>query len=453
MRLISSLFRGVSRPANRLNVRLILEALEARQVMSAAALTAPTDLPYGKIAVVAQDEYLMDHGQLTYTDVTNIFAVADGTEQAVFNGSQVSFTPVANPSATATIKDRELKTLQTLVTDANLWGMSSAVADLAGKVGNYSPANETYQGNTLLASGTLAQGDLKAILRELVDKWFYGTDTPAIDDPGATYQWAKGSLFGAKGPLASDVAQGYAADCYFMSSLAETALQSPQTIKDMFTPEGNGVYIVRFYQYNAASGTWVADYVTVNRELPVNAQGQFVYANANFGGQPTNYTSTSNVLWVALAEKAYAQLAAEGWSRAQGTMDRSSVGGNPADNTNAYSSIDYGQDLVATQQITGFANASWVSFPSNHPNQAANYFSAVIADFQAGDIITFATNKHVPKSTGLLGYHVYSMTSYNAANQTVTLVNPYWYDGQKTETVTLTELEVYFQGCAVVTPN
>jgi hypothetical protein len=54
---------------------------------------------------------------------------------------------------------------------------------------------------------------------------------------------------------------------------------------------------------------------------------------------------------------------------------------------------------------------------------------------------------------GLLGYHVYYLTGYNAANQTVTLVNPYWNDGRKTETVTLTELEEHFQGCAVVTPN
>ena len=62
-------------------------------------------------------------------------AVADGTEKAVFNGSQVSFTPVANPSTTSTVNGKELKILQTLVSDATEWGMSSALADLASLTG------------------------------------------------------------------------------------------------------------------------------------------------------------------------------------------------------------------------------------------------------------------------------------------------------------------------------
>jgi hypothetical protein len=433
--------------------RLTLEELEARQVLSATSLTAPTDLPKGEIAQVAQAEYVLDNGHLSYADVLNILAVADGTEKATFQGGRVAFTAVRNPGATSTVTACELKALQRLVRDAGLWGMASAVADLAGKVVGYDAANATYLGKPLLASGSLAAGAPGATLRDLVDNWLLGTDLPAIGDPGATYRPARGSLFGPGGPVPSDVAQGYAADCYFLSSLAETALQSPQTIESMFTPEGHGVYIVRFYQYNPASSRWVPDYLTVNSELPVNAQGQFVYANADFGGHTTSYTSTANVLWVALAEKAYAQLAAEGWSRAQGTADGSGVSGNPADNGNAYRSLDYGKNLVATQQITGFAAAAWVSFPSHHATQAANLLSTVIADFQAGDLVTFATNGSVPASTHLVGYHVYYLKSYDKANQTVTLVNPYWNLGKKTVTVTLTELEQDFQGCAVVTPN
>lgn len=42
------------------------------------------------------------------------------------------------------------------------------------------------------------------------------------------------------------------------------------------------------------------------------------------------------------------------------------------------------------------------------------------------------------------------MKSYDAANQTVTLVNPYWNYGQKVVSVSLTELEQDFQGCTVV---
>ena len=246
------------------------------------------------------------------------------------------------------------------------------------------------------------------------------------------------------------MAQGAAADCYFMSTLAEAALKTPQVIQGMFIDDGNGIYTVRFFEYNGNSHTWQPDYVTVNRELPVDADGQFVYAKADFGGKPTSYTSSSNVLWVALMEKAYAQLAEEGWSRAVGTVDGSGTSDHPPGHANASGTLDYGKNLVAEQQITGFAGASWVSFPEK---SAEHNLAAVIKDFQSGDLVTVATDSSVDAKTGLIPYHVYYVTGYSSKKQTLTRTNPYWDNGKKVVTVDVEVLEDNTQGAAVIVPD
>ena len=85
----------------------------------------------------------------------------------------------------------------------------------------------------------------------------------------------------------------------------------------MFVDNGDGTYTVRFYggsygaYYNAdgsigegfANGTGIADYVTVDRMLPSTSSGVFAYSN--YGASLTN---PNNVLWIALAEKAYAHV-------------------------------------------------------------------------------------------------------------------------------------------------
>ncbi|HEV3263339.1 MAG TPA: C2 family cysteine protease [Gemmataceae bacterium] len=448
-----SRFRRVSRPAGVRRVRLGLEYLEDRQLLSAVALTTPPALPNALVNRIAQAEFVQDNGQLTRTDVINLLDVVDGTETATFSQGQVSFTAVSNPATATPLGDHRLDALQTLVQDAPQWGLTPDVANLAGKVVNYSAATEHYQGHKLLASGALAAGDPVGDVQDLVNKWFNGGDLPAIGIKGVKYEVAQGSLFGPNGPSPSDVAQGAGADCYFMSTLAETALKTPQVIQNMFIDDGNGIYTVRFFQYDSTSGSWQPDYVTVNSELPVNKQGQFVFANADFGGQATDYTSSSNVLWVALAEKAYAQLAEEGWSRAIGTTDGSGTSSNPPGQANAYSTLDYGRNLVAEQQITGSANGSWVSFPATNQKTSQNNLAAIFTEFQNGDLVTFATNATVEQSTGLIGYHVYSMTGYNAKKGTVTLTNPYWNNGQKVVTVNLDVLEENTQGAAVIVPN
>ncbi len=124
-----------------------------------------------------------------------------------------------------------------------------------------------------------------------------------------------------------------------------------------------------------ANKTIEPQYVTVNRDLPVNAQRESVYANAMFGGKQTNIANPENVLWVALAEKAYAQVAAEGWSRANWSAK---------DDVNAYASIAFGDNRVAGQQVADNLDAAWVNILVGTPAQAKTTISTLAADFQKG---------------------------------------------------------------------
>jgi calpain family cysteine protease len=246
----------------------------------------------------------------------------------------------------------------------------------------------------------LTAGDLDSDLQDLVGKWFYGADLPAINVSGATYQAAKGSLFGADGPEASDIAQGAVGDCYFLSMLAETAMHSPQTIESMFIDNGDGTWTVRFYHAG------VADYVTVNADLPAYSDGQFVYANHDFGGHADKVSDSKNVLWVALAEKAYAQLAAEGWS----------IGGA---STGQYAALSSAQTSeIAGEQITGWRNMQWINCKPT--SLTTTTVQQIVANFNDGGLVTFC----------LHGDHYYYMTGYD--DGTFTFVNEYWDNGAKT---------------------
>jgi hypothetical protein len=131
-------------------------------------------------------------------------------------------------------------------------------------------------------------------LQLLVGKWFLGADHPRVD-AGVTYTTVRGTLFDTDGPSFTDVAQGNEGDCWLMASLATLAAHDSSVIKDLFIYNGgagNGIAIwtVRFF----VDGSPV--YVTVDNQLPTQ-DGSIYYARPQDG-----------VLWVALAEKAYAQL-------------------------------------------------------------------------------------------------------------------------------------------------
>jgi len=277
--------------------------------------------------------------------------------------------------------------------------MQDSVKGLTYKVVDGDPANALYQGASL---GNLQAGSSATQLQELVAKWFLGEDHPTIYTGyiQSSYALASGTLFGSGGPSYQDVAQGELSDCWLLSSLATTADHNPAIIQGMFTDDGttleNGaqvhVWTVRFYHNGVAS------YLTVDNYLP--AAGT-VFAFANLGQTITN---SSNVLWVPLAEKAYAQLCASGW--------------NQRPTSNAYASLNGGTATTTLPIITG-GQESTTNFLSSQ--------SAFIAAIAAGNLLTLATSSG-NSALGIVSYHNYAVLGYNSSTQTFTLLNPWGWN-------------------------
>ncbi len=207
---------------------------------------------------------------------------------------------------------------------------------------------------------------------------------------GGTYSNVNGSLFGAYGPVYTDVQQGAAGDCWLMASLAEVAARAPQDIRNMFTYLGtaneNGV-TVGFYDVRFFNNSGQATYVTVDTELP------------NGGGE---YDHVSNgVLWVALAEKAYAE--ANGYRYV-------STGSEGSD---SYNALNGGDPSWALRAITGKSASDYSINPSN-----------IATAWNQGKLVVIYTNS--PVSPYIVPSHAYAVVGYNSAAGTpFTVYNPW----------------------------
>ncbi|MEX0269238.1 C2 family cysteine protease [Leptolyngbyaceae cyanobacterium UHCC 1019] len=251
--------------------------------------------------------------------------------------------------------------------------MPDYVENLAGKVVNGDPANPRSGIGNLFAGSTSTQ------MERLIGKWFLGNDRPDAA-ASSTYRYVSGSLFQG-GANINDIDQGGVGDCYFVAALASVADNKVGYINNMFIDNGDNTYTVRFFRNG------VADYVTVDRYLPVNASGNAVYAGWNGG----SYTETNNELWVALAEKAYAQL--------------NESGGIGQNNTNTYAGIDGGLAYLPMQHLTGLS--------ASNPGTSANK-ADIIAKVNSDNLVSFGRQGHA-----------YAVTSYNAVTGTFHLHNPW----------------------------
>ena len=384
----------------------------------------PQNMPDAGLAALAQSDDFRD-GEITRGDFV-------GLMEAVASRGPVT--------------SAELTSLENLLASSAV-SIPGSVESLGENVVDGSPANAFYQGQAL---GNLAVGSSPTQVLDLVQKWFYGTDNPTTDlnqASGLGYQYvpANGTLFGnSSTPSFNDVAQGEAADCYFLSALGQLAIQSPTAIENMFTNNGDGTYTVRFFNNGVAS------YVTVNDNLPMNSNGTFLYADYYQNGQPNQMTSGTNILWVALAEKAYAQLAEEGWSR-------------PAQAVNSYDSIGYGNPSTVISQITNSTiDPVLIVTPGLTANQSAALENQVLNALAAGDIVCVGTpgvitvnNGVLPNGETLDSDHVYMLQSYNTVTGMFTLINPYDDgSGSRTIQVSWSTLVQYIAGGGfdVVTP-
>jgi hypothetical protein len=284
----------------------------------------------------------------------------------------------------------EFADLKAIVANTALFSGLDYVQQLASDVVNGNVANLHWQ-NTV--STNLAAGSSGALMDKLVSKWFYGADRPT---DGTNYRQVAGQLF-VGGATYQDIRQGYLGDCYFVSTLAETALKNPSIITNMFIVNGDGTYTVKFF--NAGKPT----YVTVDSYLPTDASGRLIYASMG-----SMYNNSGNELWVALAEKAYAQLNQLGFVRP----------GLPGNGQNTFAAIAGGYINAAQSQITGLATVSFTA------TTAANSFQAFVTAYNQGKEIGFAS-KTTPASSTVVGGHAYAVVGYNASNQTVLLFNPW----------------------------
>jgi hypothetical protein len=267
------------------------------------------------------------------------------------------------------------------------YAIPGAVQNLADKVVDGNSANATYLGAAL---GNLHSGSTATQLTDLVGKWFYGTDHP-LAAASTTYRMVSGSLF-QNGPSYTDITQGQIGDCYFVAALAGVAKFSPQVIQQMVTDNGDGTYTIRFY--NAG----VTDYVTVDRSLATTSSGAIEYAGVGGG----NFSNSGNELWVALIEKAYAQINQEGW-----------LGHGAA---NSYAAIDSGYSDLAIEQITG-ANAAWT--------WATNATAATLISKVATGKYAVLGSKQTNPGNGVIESHGYALIGYSAATGKFTLYNPW----------------------------
>ncbi len=110
----------------------------------------------------------------------------------------------------------EFADLKTLVSKATTLNIPNYVDVLASDVVNGNQANANYQGKPL---GNLAVGSSSTQLTELIDKWFLGTDHPALCNTSLVYRSTAGSLF-PHTPSHLDEYQGELGDCYLISPWA-----------------------------------------------------------------------------------------------------------------------------------------------------------------------------------------------------------------------------------------
>lgn len=212
-----------------------------------------------------------------------------------------------------------------------------------------------------------------------------------VNEPTAatTYTPVSGSLFGPSGPLFTDVHQGAEGDCWLMASLAEVAARDPADIRNMFTAAGTNVEngsVVSFYTVRFFNSAGVPKYVTVDTELP---------SGGNYYDQVTN-----GVLWVALAEKAYAEANASGYvTTFHGGIASYDALGNLNDSG--------GYPYWALQAITGKPASSFSTDPSN-----------IAAALSKGELVVLGSS---PKANDNLvvgdsnGTHAYAVVNYNAS--------------------------------------
>jgi hypothetical protein len=264
------------------------------------------------------------------------------------------------------VEGRQLLTstlLHVLGTDHNLWH------EAAG----WQQSGQVWAGGNV---GTSAIADTLASLHTL------------IANPAAASDYflapATAPLYNQGGPSYLDVEQGQVGDCWLLSSLAEVAARYPKDIENMFTYDGTAVEngsIVRLYTVRLFGRDGAEHGIEVDTELP--SGGQYYAHVANALG--------TEALWVALAEKAYAEAGSLGWvTTSHGASD-------------SYNELEAGDPAWALQAITGKPASDYLINPTN-----------IAAAWSAGDLVVLCSG--IPSSPYIVAGHCYAVVGYNASS-------------------------------------
>jgi Calpain family cysteine protease len=310
-----------------------------------------------------------------------------------------------------TLSAVELADLRFIVSTSNL-RMPEYVRTLATSVVTTNPANLRYKGQAL---GNLTAGSSALHVTSLVDKWFLGSDLPTVTSSDIGYRRAVGSLF-PTAPGLTDSRQGQLGDCYYLAALISIANVNQSAVRNMLIENSDGTVSVRFF----ANGQ--ADYVTVDRNLPTYSNGNLAYSG--FG---QSVTSSATPLWLALAEKAYAQ-----WNE---------TGKSGRNGTNTYSAITGGWMSNVYRQVLGYNSADFAvsSLTKQSLVDALNSQQAVTIGTSGGANVG-----------GLVGGHAYVVTGYNAATDSFSFYNPWSF--QHPSNLTWTQMQGQFSLFSVASP-
>jgi hypothetical protein len=322
-----------------------------------------------------------------------------------------------------------LETLASLMNAPDGISTSAYVQYISHSLIDGDAANADWTGgeSTPVALGNLSATSTQTQVDDLIGKWFLGTDLPSFDHAGAAYEVHKGPLFATDGvPSYHDVNQGDLGDCWFVATLAEVALQDPSAIESTITKNGNGTYGVRFF----VDG--VAEYVTVNKELPT-ASGPSDLAN----GSNLVFANGANgePLWAELVEKAFAQLNAE----------PNAVHGDELGKAiNAYEGIEDGYPQCALAEITDQSSIRYAS------GKLVSDAATIGAAFDAGEEVELTTGAASQEYDGhLAGNHVFEVVGYDASTEEFTLHNPWGSASWDPMTFTMSAHDLAAAGCSM----
>jgi hypothetical protein len=335
----------------------------------------------------------------------------------------------------------KFSTLQAFAAELNKPGgiaVPSYVQQITDDVILGNSANATWNGGSSAATklGNLSATSTQTQVGELIGMWFAGANLPSLNlsaigesNLNPTYKASTLPLYGPAGaPTYKDVSQGYLGDCYFVSALGEVALQNPAAIENMITGNGNGTYGVRFYVNGQP------DYVTVNEQLPVMGGG-YHWAN----GSTLEFANSTTDNWVALVEKAYAELNAQ--TNAPHGMELNSA-------SDSYEGIVAGNGSALTM-ITDQQESAIGLNARESTSALASVLASVTSSFNSGEEVLMSTPNN--SSGNLVGDHMYMVTGINPTTGALSIQNPWGsaYSGSLAMSFTETISQLAADNCAL----